>query len=291
MPEHFAPSIGWAFGSFFRIDKLAADFAWVQYLAYGAVGAGIFFLYSSWRKARTQNSDLAATTLERLGCNRLMDPSAFQEGAEITLHAAGKAGGVNLDARVGAIRRGLLEVWVDGGDHCEAIEVGMPVELWKPSPAGGLQFQAVVIDKRTEPNGLTLMVERPHWLANFQRRRFRRFQVVIPAVISVPQKGHEDNSARRALIDDLSGGGFRMTAAQPLTPGTSFQVAFAGPETTESRLSARVLSCTESKRRGDDVSFVQCEFVNLSDGARKAIIDYCVTSKLSSPPRMERSAA
>src|SRR5262249_25752518 len=149
MPGQLALFVGWTFGSYFRLDRLAADFAWVQVLAYLAVGAGVFYLLSSWRKSRAQGSELEESTLERLGCNRLMDPSAFQEGSEITIHAATQTGGVNLDARIGTIKRGLLEVWLDAGDRCDSITVGTPVELWKPSPAGGLQFQAVVVDKRT----------------------------------------------------------------------------------------------------------------------------------------------
>src|SRR5258706_14675563 len=95
--------LGWAFGSYFQFDRLAAEFRSVQTLFWIAAVGAAMFLYWKWRDARSQTRKLRSNTLERIGCNRLIDSRVPQEGPEINDPTVGKQGSPTLNAPIGRL--------------------------------------------------------------------------------------------------------------------------------------------------------------------------------------------
>src|ERR1041385_6926812 len=113
MPSSATSFVCWASATYLGFDRLFADLTIAQILAVLVCLVGLLFLYVAWISARIREREWALSAGERLGCSGLLDARNLQEGAEISIHTVDKLGGATFDARIGAVRKGTIEVWVD----------------------------------------------------------------------------------------------------------------------------------------------------------------------------------
>lgn len=185
----------------------------------------------------------------------------------------------------GGLRRGTSEVRAVARRHIALLQpedvegkcfpMGAPMQVTVAGETAAFRFQSSIVDRRYVAGELMLYVQRPPWVERVQRRAFFRVAVHLPTSVTLLGSSLNECQVLRGVIDNLSGGGFRilLPAVPPL--GARLLIRLPIDPLGEAAFEARVLRCVSSRRAAPLCVRAQCEFVRLSEEARENILRYC----------------
>lgn len=154
------------------------------------------------------------------------------------------------------------------GGEVVPISVGTTVDCQFPRDDAFYVFQAEVIQRRFQPLPL-LVLRRPDSVQRFQRRQMFRLPAVLPVQYAVA------GAAQKGSTVDISGGGFCLSAPQPLEVGTELEAQLSFPDGYVLKAKGRVVKATQvDGERGEKRYLHGIEFLGLPGSLQERIVAF-----------------
>jgi len=155
------------------------------------------------------------------------------------------------------------------------LKAGLPLEITVVGDTFIYRFNTLLGDENQSENATVLSVRKPDWMERVQRRSYFRIPLNIPAVVNRINTSMERMYPIRCKINDLSGGGIRISSKEGLEIGMQVRIHFPVEIMNGASFEARVLKCDEADNNAEFPFRVHCEFLYISEDTRNNIINYC----------------
>ncbi len=155
------------------------------------------------------------------------------------------------------------------------LKAGLPLEIIVVGDTFIYRFNTLLGDENHSENATVLSVRKPDWMERVQRRSYFRIPLNIPAVVNRINISMDRMYPIRCKINDLSGGGIRISSKEGLEIGMQVRIHFPVEIMNGASFEARVLKCDEAGNNTEFPFKVHCEFLYISEDTRNNIINYC----------------
>lgn len=216
-----------------------------------------------------------AAHLQALEEGRVVPSNVIRDGQVASLEICTASGPRRGTSQVRAVTRRHIALLQPGDVERKCLPIGAPMQVTVAGETAAFRFQSSIVDRRYVAGELMLYVQRPPWVERVQQRAFFRVAVHLPTSVTLLGSSLNECQVLRGVIDNLSGGGFRILLPAEPPPGARLLVRLPIEMLGEAALEARVLRCVSPRRAAPSCVRAQCEFVRLSEEARENILRYC----------------